>query len=193
MRMKVVPVCRALGHSRQSYYKERKVRQRKAVDEALIVEFVVSARIDHPRCGVRKLCVYIRDDLKRSGIKVGRDRLFEILRIHDMLVERRKAFVPHTTHWDRSLPVSRNLLADRIVDGPNQVFVADITYIRLVDRFVYLSLVSDYFSKDIVGWFLADDLGHAGPVKALEMACWIVPEGVVVIHHSDRGCQYACG
>lgn len=193
MRMKVVPVCRALGHSRQSYYKERKVRQRKAVDEALIVEFVVSARIDHPRCGVRKLCVYIRDDLKRAGIKVGRDRLFEILRIHDMLVERRKAFVPHTTHWDRSLPVSRNLLADRIVDGPNQVFVADITYIRLADRFVYLSLVSDYFSKDIVGWFLADDLGHAGPVKALEMARGIVPEGVVVIHHSDRGCQYACG
>ena len=193
MRMKVSPVCDALEHSRQSYYKERKVRQRKAVDEELVVSFVVSARIEHPRCGVRKLCVYIREDLKRAGIKVGRDRLFEILRIHDMLVEKRRAFVPHTTKWNPSLPVSRNLLANRIVDGPNQVFVADITFIRLADRFVYLSLVTDYFSKDIVGWFLSDDLGHEGPMRALEMARRIVPKGSVVIHHSDRGCQYACG
>ena len=108
-----------------------------------------------------------------------------------MLVKRHKAFVPHTTHWDASLPVSRNLLANRIVDGPNQAFVADITYIRTAEGFLYLSLVTDYFSKDIVGWHLADDLTAEGCLKALEMAYMIIPRGTTVVHHSDRGCQYA--
>lgn len=190
-KLKVRRVCGRLGYSRQAYYRERKERRRKAVDEALIVDAVVRARIVHPRCGTRKLLKYTKDDLARAGLSVGRDRFFEILRAHDMLVKRRKAFVPHTTQWDASLPVSRNLLADRIVDGPNQVFVADITYIRTSDRFLYLSLVTDYFSKDIVGWHLADDLTAEGCLKALEMAYRVIPPGATVIHHSDRGCQYA--
>ncbi len=188
----VSSVCRALKRSRQAYYKERKARQRKQVDENLVLDLVVTARIDHPRCGTRKLAVYIREGLKRAQISIGRDRLFEILRVHDLLVKRRKAFVPHTTKWDSSLPVSKNLLLDRIVDGPNQVFVADITYIRTSEGFMYLSLITDYFSKDIVGWHLSPDLGHEGCLKALEMAAKVIPLGVTVIHHSDRGCQYAC-
>ena len=192
MRINVSNICRALKRSRQAYYKERRVRQRRQVDEKLVVDLVVMARIDHPRCGTRKLAVYIGEGLKRAGVGVGRDRLFEILRVHDLLVKRRKAFVPHTTKWDSSLPVSKNLLLDRIVDGPNQVFVADITYIRTSEGFLYLSLITDYFSKDIVGWCLSPDLGHEGCLKALEMAAKVVPPGVTVIHHSDRGCQYAC-
>lgn len=190
-KLKVRPVCSRLGYSRQAYYRERTERRREAVNEALIVDAVVRARIVHPRCGTRKLLKYTKDDLERAGLSVGRDRFFEIMRTHDMLVKRRKAFVPHTTHWDASLPVSRNLLANRIVDGPNQAFVADITYIRTAEGFLYLSLVTDYFSKDIVGWHLADDLMAEGCLKALEVACRIIPPGATVIHHSDRGCQYA--
>jgi len=190
-KLKVRPVCSRLGYSRQAYYRERTERRREAVNEALIVDAVVRARIVHPRCGTRKLLKYTKDDLERAGLSVGRDRFFEIMRTHDMLVKRRKAFVPHTTHWDASLPVSRNLLANRIVDGPNQAFVADITYIRTAEGFLYLSLVTDYFSKDIVGWHLADDLTAEGCLKALEVACRIIPPGATVIHHSDRGCQYA--
>ena len=190
-KLKVRPVCDRLGYSRQAYYQERRKRRRKAVDEALVIDAVTRARIVHPRCGTRKLVKYTKDDLARAGLSIGRDRLFAVLRAHDMLVRRRKAFVPHTTHWDASLPVSRNLLADRIVDGPNQAFVADITYIRIADRFMYLSLVTDYFSRDIVGWHLSDDLTAEGCLKALEMACRVVPPGATVIHHSDRGCQYA--
>jgi len=190
-RLKVSPVCKKLGYSRQAFYLERKVRRREEVDEKLIIDAVVRARIVHPRCGTRKLLKYTKDDLARAGLSVGRDRFFDILRTHDMLVKRRKAFVPHTTKWDASLPVSRNLLADRIVYGPNQAFVADITYIRTANGFLYLSLITDYFSKDIVGWHLSDDLTAKGCLKALEMACRIVPAGVKVIHHSDRGCQYA--
>lgn len=185
------PVCRRLGRTRQAYYQERKVRRRASVDERLVVDAVVRARAVHPRCGTRKLLKYMADDLARAGVGVGRDRLFGILRTHDLLVRRRKAFAPHTTKWNASLPVSRNLLLDRIVDGPNQVFVADITYIRTEDRFLYLSLITDYFSKDIVGWNLSDDLTADGCLKALEMARRVVPAGVTVIHHSDRGCQYA--
>lgn len=190
-KLKVRPVCSRLGYSRQAYYRERTERRREAVNEALIVDAVVRARIVHPRCGTRKLLKYTKDDLERAGLSVGRDRFFEIMRTHDMLVKRRKAFVPHTTHWDASLPVSRNLLANRIVDGPNQAFVADITYIRTAEGFLYLSLVTDYFSKDIVGWHLADDLTAEGCLKALEVAYRIIPPGATVIHHSDRGCQYA--
>lgn len=190
-RLKVSPVCKRLGRSRQAYYKERVARQRKSVDERFIVDAVARARLIHPRCGTRKLLKYTREDLARAGMAIGRDRFFEILRMHDMLIRVRRAFVPHTTKWDGSLPVSRNLLKDRIVDGPNQVFVADITYIRTKAGFLYLSLVTDYFSKDIVGWHLADSLSSEGCLKALEMAHGIVPEGVTVIHHSDRGCQYA--
>ncbi len=190
-RLKVSLVCSRLGHSRQAFYKERVARRRKAVDEGFVVDAVARARLVHPRCGTRKLLRYTREDLARAGMTVGRDRFFEILRTHDMLVKRRRAFVPHTTKWDESLPVSRNLLKDRIVDGPNQVFVADITYIRTASGFLYLSLVTDYFSKDIVGWHLSESLSSEGCLKALEMAHGIVPEGVTVVHHSDRGCQYA--
>ena len=190
-RLKVSPVCKRLGYSRQAFYQERTVRRREAVDEQLIVDAVARARIVHPRCGTRKLLKYTKEDLSRTGLSIGRDRLFNILRAHDMLIKHRAVFVPHTTKWDDSLPVSRNLLLDRIVDWPNQVFVADITYIRTVDRFLYISLVTDYFCKDIVGWHLSDDLSTDGCLKSLEMARKVIPPGATVIHHSDRGCQYA--
>ena len=154
-KLKVQPVCKALGYSRQAYYQERTERRRKAVNEQFIIDAVIQARLIHPRCGTRKLLKYTRETLLRAGLSVGRDRFFEILRTHDMLVKRRKAFEPKTTQFNSSLPLSPNLVTGRVFDGPNQVFVADITYIRCADRFLYLTLITDLFSKDIVGWYRA--------------------------------------
>ena len=190
-RLKVNPVCKRLGYSRQAFYKERRVRHRKDVDEQFIICAVAQIRKIHQRCGTRKLLKYTRETLLRANITIGRDRFFNLLRTHDMLIKRRKAFMPHTTHFDNSLPISHNLISGRVFDGPNQVFVADITYIRCKDKFLYLTLITDYFSKDIVGWYLSDDLKTDGCIKALEMAYKIVPQGVSVIFHSDRGCQFA--
>jgi len=190
-RLKVSPVCERLGYSRQSFYHAQTERRRKAVDEQFVIDAVVQARMVHPRCGTRKLLKYTRDTLARAGISIGRDRFFDLLRTHDMLVKRRKAFVPRTTRFDDSLPLSRNLVSGKVFDAPNQVFVADITYIRCMDRFLYLTLVTDLFSRDIVGWCLSDDLATGGCLKALEMAYGVVPPGVTVIFHSDRGCQFA--
>ena len=185
------PVCERLGHSRQSFYKDRKARRRKVVDEEFIIDAVVRERAVHPRCGTRKLLKYTRATLLRAGVTIGRDRLFKLLRAHGMLVKRRKASAPRTTRFDESLPLSHNLVTGKVFDAPNQVFVADITYIRCADRFLYLTLVTDLFSKDIVGWCLSDDLATGGCLKALDMAYGIVPPGAKVIFHSDRGCQFA--
>ena len=117
------PVCGRLGHSRQSFYKDRKARRRKVVDEEFIIDAVARERAVHPRCGTRKLLKYTRETLLRAGVTIGRDRLFELLRAHGMLVERRKASAPRTTRFDESLPLSHNLVTGRVFDAPNQVFV----------------------------------------------------------------------
>ena len=169
-RLKVQPVCKALGHSRQAYYQERTERRRKAVDEQFIIDAVIQARLIHPKCGTRKLLKYTRETLFRARLSIGRDRFFDILRSHDMLIKHSKASEPKTTRFDSSLPLSPNLVTGHVFDGPNQVFVADITYIRCADRFLYLTLITDLFSKDIVGWYLSDDLKTSGCLKALEMA-----------------------
>ena len=190
-KLKVQLVCKALGYSRQAYYQARTERRKKAVNERFVIDAVIQARIIHPRCGTRKLLKYTRETLLRAGLSIGRDRFFDILRIHDMLIKRRKAFEPKTTQFDSTLPLSPNLVTGHVFDGPNQVFVADITYIRCTDRFLFLTLITDLFSKDIIGWYLSDDLKTGGCLKALNMAYKIVPPGVQVILHSDRGCQFA--
>lgn len=184
-------VCAALGRSRQAFYKERRARARRAVDEALVVSLVDEVRAVHPQLGARKLLHLLRPELERAGMGVGRDRLFEVLRARNRLVEPRRSRTPHTTRFDASLPVSRNWVSGLVVTGPWQVLVADITYIRTADGFAYLTLVTDRFTREIVGWHLSGSLKSEGCLKALAMAAAKAPPGTVVIFHSDRGCQFA--
>ncbi len=88
----------------------------------------------------------------------------------DLLIERRRAFVPKTTKFDPSLPVSLNLVKDIVVDSPNQVHVSDITYIKVGSNYAYLSLVTDRFCRDVIGWHLSGSLKSSGPIAALKMA-----------------------
>jgi len=177
--------------SPQNYYARRSVRQRREVDLALVLKLVRAERQQQPRLGVRKLYHLIGPELKAAGVKMGRDRLFGELRRAGYLVPKKRAPWPKTTKIDPNLPVFKNLLKRRKVTGPNQVWVADITYIRTQEAFVFLALIADYWSRKIVGYHLGQTLETIIVLKALAMAIKGLRGPTRPIHHSDRGCQYA--
>jgi putative transposase len=186
----VSSICRKLGMSRQNYYARRRQRQRRVVDAALVADLVRGQRQQQPRLGTRKLQVLIREPLLAAGIKLGRDRLFEVLREGDLLLAPLAAEYPCTTNAYHLLPVFTNLIKELVVSGPNQVWVIDLTYVRTREGFVYLSLLTDKWSRKIVGYHCGDTLATADCLKALAMAVAELPAGARPIHHSDRGCQY---
>ena len=175
----------------QNYYKQKRERQVRDVDEELIVSLVQRERRRHPRIGGRKLCKLIGPELKEAGVFVGRDRVFDVLRKHDLLV-RPLPKAPRTTNSRHSLPVFRNVIQELEPTAPNQIWVSDITYLRTEGGFVYLALIMDLFSRKIVGFHCGDSLEAIGCVKALDSALAELPANRYPIHHSDRGCQYCC-
>jgi putative transposase len=183
-------VCGRLGLSRQAYYQGHHRRECQEVDEAKVLQLVVKERGYQPRLGTRKLQVRIRDELAEAGVKIGRDRLFGVLRRHHLLVERQRAEYPTTTTSYHCLPVFRNQVRGREVKRPHEVWVSDLTYLRTEEGYLYLALITDKKSRKIVGFHCGDTLEASGCLKAVEMALAQLPEGARPIHHSDRGCQY---
>jgi transposase InsO family protein len=175
----------------QNYYARRGVWRRQEVDVQLVLELARAERAYQPRLGVRKLYHLISGELKAAGVKMGRDRLFEELRKAGLLVERKPSAWPKTTRFDPALPVFKNLIKRCQVSGRNQVWVADITYIRTQEAFMYLGLITDKWSRKIVGYHLGETLETRSVLKALAMALGGLQRGERPIHHSDRGCQYA--
>ncbi len=178
--------------SRQNYYKHRRRRQRHQVDEALVVALVRRERAVQPRLGGRKLLHVLEADLVESGVSIGRDRFFEVLSRHGLLIERRTRSA-RTTDSRHGFGFYENLLAELPLTGPHQALVSDITYIRTREGFLYLSLVMDAFSRAIVGFDCSDTLEREGALRALHQALGQLPGGGGAIHHSDRGSQYCCG
>jgi putative transposase len=175
----------------QNYYARRTTWRRQTVDVALLLELVRAERKYQPRLGGRKLYYLVQVELKAAGVKLGRDRLFEELKKAGMLVERKASEWPKTTSFNPNLPVFKNLIKRFKASGRNQVWVADITYIRTQQGFMYLGLITDRWSRKIVGYYLAETLEAEGVLKALAMALKGLQPGERPIHHSDRGCQYA--
>lgn len=175
--------------SRQNYYRQRRQRQRRGVDEGLIEQMVRAERRIQPRVGTRKLHQMLKEPLQEAGVRVGRDRLFHVLKHKDLLVAPLPK-APRTTMSRHSLPVFTNRLKDLAVDGPHQAWVCDLTYLRTAESFLYLSLITDRYSRKIVGYHVGDTLETEGCLKALEMAVRGLPEGKRPMHHSDRGSQY---
>jgi transposase InsO family protein len=175
----------------QNYYARRCSRRRREVEVELVLALVRAEREQQPRLGGRKLYFMIAPELKAAGVKLGRDRLFEELGKVGLLVARKPSEWPKTTHFDPNLPVFKNLIKRRKVTGPNQVWVADITYIRTEEAFMCLALITDRWSRKIVGYHLGESLATAQVPKALAMALRGLKAGERPIHHSDRGCQYA--
>jgi transposase InsO family protein len=151
---------------------------------------IASKRKDHPRMGVRKLYFMIKEDIDRMKIKMGRDALFDLMASEHMLVQRRKRkhITTNSNHWYRKYP---NLIKGMIPDAPSQIWVSDITYIKNPKEFLYLFLITDAYSKKILGYKLAKNLDSVHAVNSLQDAikntCQPIPG---LIHHSDRGIQY---
>jgi putative transposase len=177
--------------SRQNYYAARRLRRRREIDEEMILELVRCERRMQPRLGGRKLLYLLREDFKEASVSIGRDRFFELLAEKDMLVAP-KPGKPRTTNSRHSLPVFGNLISGRVISGPNEVWVSDLTYIRTEEGFLYASLITDAYSRKIVGAHIGDSLEAEGCLIALKQALKDLPEDKHPIHHSDRGCQYCC-
>ncbi len=178
--------CQLFGISRQGVYQARNRAKKRKEELALIKPLVQSLRMHMPRLGTRKLYYLLKDKLP---IKLGRDALFDYLRVEHLLIRPKKNYTKTTdsSHWLRKYP---NLLKDREVNRPEQVFVSDITYIKSRERTHYLSLVTDAFSRKIMGHELSDDMSAENVVKALKMAVKYRDNSQPLIHHSDRGLQY---
>jgi putative transposase len=184
-------LCARVGMSRQNYYAARRLRQRRQIDEAMILELVRRERRMQPRLGGRKLLHLLRADFDEAGVNVGRDRFFELLAESDLLVVP-KPGAPRTTNSRHSLPVFGNLLMGKVLCAPNEVWVSDLTYIRTDEGFLYAALITDAYSRKIVGAHIGDSLEAEGCLLALEQALKALRAGKQPIHHSDRGCQYCC-
>ncbi len=142
-----------------------------------------------PRIGTRKLYFLIKHDLEHQNIKIGRDILFKFLKAEHLLIKPKRSYVKTTNskHWMKKYP---NLIRDIKLTKPEQLWVSDITYIKTERGHQYLSLVTDAYSKKIVGYELLDNLSVIGPLRALELALKNRKYAHDLIHHSDRGLQY---
>ena len=190
-------ICELFGVTKQAYYKydESKVMQR-AAQESFVLEFVRSVRARDPGIGGMKLWYMYRQSFEGNN-PVGRDRFADIINEHHLKV-RMKVRKPKTTDSTHGLPTYPNIVKNFIPTGPNQLWVSDITYIAIwVDAFhyifCYLSIVLDAYTEEIVGWSVGPTLETIYPLKALKMALKRLErkEEVNLIHHSDRGIQYA--
>jgi len=179
-----------LGMSRQNFYKGRSARGRAEVDAGLVEQLVRGERALQPRLGGRKLFKILVPMLKIEGVKLGRDRFFAILREKGLLVPPLPKS-PGTTRFEPSLPVFHNLVSGLELTGPDQAWAADITYVRTDEGFLYLSLITDMWSRKIVGFHVGESLETEGALSALSMALASLRCGAKPVHHSDRGCQYA--
>lgn len=179
-----------MGRTRQSYYERTWRGKLRAVQDDEVLALVREVRAQMPRLGTRKLYALLHGQFAERELKVGRDKLFTLLRQRGFLMARRRRYTKTTDsrHWMHKYP---NLLKDVRLERPEQVFVSDITYIATDEGFNYLSLVTDAASKRIMGYCLRADLSPAGCLEALTMALASRRSAEApLIHHSDRGLQY---
>jgi transposase InsO family protein len=184
-------LCGYFEVSRSGYYKAGQKSDERYVHEEVVLEMVRDIRKRHPRMGGKKLYKWIKPDIEKGGIKMGRDKFFELLRREGLLVKRKRKYV-YTTDSYHHFRVYKNLLKHRQLEKAHQGWVSDITYIRTTEDFMYLFLITDAFSRKIVGWHLSDSLKVEGALDALKMAIRQCPKTEDLIHHSDRGIQYCC-
>ena len=185
-------ICYALGYSRQAYYKHLKIEAGEALEHVIIIKMVKEIRKDMPRIGGRKLFHLLNTQLMAHSIDIGRDKFFSILDNFGLLVRIRKKRKPITTNSNHPFYKYPNLIKQMEILRPNQLWVSDITYISLIQKFCYLSLITDAYSHKIVGYCLWMNLKRDGTIKALKMATDSLPnkDKSNLIHHSDRGLQY---
>ena len=185
--------CRLLGITRQAYYQHFWYQEQLVFEDELIVCEVLKIRKNHRHMGGRKLYELLQPFLLAHQIKMGRDRLFDILSANYLLVRRKKkqTITTNSFHRFKKYP---NLIRGFVPTFPNQLWVSDITYWRINSSFVYISFVTDAYSKKIVGYHLGDSLQTSETIQALKMALSNLSvknnKTLQLMHHSDRGTQY---
>jgi len=181
-------MCALAGVSRAGYYRSWQA-SRPRQEETALRDRVQRLALANRHYGYRRLTA----ELKREGWVINHKRVLRIAREDNLLCLRRRTFVPQTTQSDHRYKVYPNLARRLEPTAPNQLWVADITYIRLDEAFVYLAVILDAFSRKVVGWALDDHLKASLALEALRMA--LLSRTVIagtLVHHSDRGVQYAC-
>jgi putative transposase len=185
----VAEICHCFDLKRDAYYKYLKRFKERESEKAQVVELVRKERNERPRVGGRRLHEALQRAFKVADLKIGRDYLFDILREHGMLIRRKKTTCRTTNSYHHFYKYN-NLVKDMKVTRPNQVWVSDITYIRMVSGFCYLALITDMYSRKIVGYHISDSLELAGCLRALKKALRHARPVTGLVHHSDRGFQY---
>ena len=187
--MSLSQACRLLGISRQGVYKREKYVQHRMQELGEVKALVQEKRMLLPRLGTRKLYHLLEQQISAKGIKLGRDGLFSFLRAEHMLILPKKSYTKttHSKHWLHKHP---NLVKDMTLTAKEQLWVADITYIDTKESTAYLSLITDAYSRKIVGHHLHESLHTDGVAKALTVALKGKETKEKLIHHSDRGLQY---
>ena len=188
-RLSIISVCTMYGLSRQGYYKSLKQKINTELEKEKVLMLIRECRKLLPREGGRKLYKRLKGDFQAMGLKIGRDKLFDILREARMLVEPRRKYV-HTTQSSHWFYIHPNRVKNFIPTSVYRLWVCDITYIRTKEGFMFLALITDAYSRKIVGLDVSDSLELEGCLRALRMALKQLPDGHKLIHHSDRGLQY---
>lgn len=182
-------MCRLFGYSKQAFYKKNDTHLQKACERKIVKSLVMDIRRQLPRIGTRKLYFMMDKSLQDRNIKIGRDKLFSILREEYLLVGRRRKYTKTTNskHWLRKYP---NIAKDVALTIPEQLWVADITYLKTRQGHEYLHLITDAYSKQIMGYELSNTLKASSTIRALKRALKNRKYNNQLVHHSDRGLQY---
>src|SRR5579862_102119 len=185
-------LCRLFGKTRHAYYDHLWRAQRINIKDDIILQQVLELRKAMPRLGTRKLLNRLQPTLLSHDIQIGRDYLFDLLDAHRLLIRKRKRKIVTTNsrHRYRKYP---NLIRHLSITRPEQVWVSDMTYIQVQNKWSYLSLITDAYSRKIMGYCFREDMKAIGCLTALKMA--IARRSYseqTLIHHSDRASQYAC-
>jgi transposase InsO family protein len=178
-----------LGYSPQAYHKKQKRNVVQLSNEHLILQQIDAFRKYQPRCGGRKLFIMLQPFFTQHNITMGRDNFFALLARNRLLVRKRNRNV-YTTNSKHHFYRYPNLVKDFTPLKAHELWVADITYIPLKNRFAYLFLITDAYSRKIVGFHVSDDMKVSSATLALKKALAQKPPETIVIHHSDRGIQY---
>jgi putative transposase len=182
-------LCRRAGVGRASYYRFWRASAPRTHDTAVRDAIQRLALANGRHRGYRLVAFQLRQE----GLVVNHKRVLRLMRQDNLLCLRKRPFVPLTTNADHGWPVVPNLTRGMQLSGLDQLWVADITYIRLHEQFAYLAVILDAFSRRVIGWAMADHLHASLAIEALAMAIEARrPAPGSLIHHSDRGIQYAC-
>jgi len=181
-------LCRCAGFSKSGYYKRLQHTERQEITADKVVSLVTGLRYHLPRLDGKKLYSKLFAELQMIG-KIGRDKFFDILRLHHLLVKRKRSY-SRTTNSYHHFRKYGNLFKTIKLSRPNECWVADITYLRTRQGFVYLFLLTDAYSRKIVGWDVSNSLSIEGGINCLKMALRQRDKSLPLMHHSDRGIQY---